>query len=233
MALPKIDLPIYELKLPSNDKKVKFRPFTVKEEKILLIAQETKDPAQIINSVKQVVNNCLIDYNIDDLALFDLEYLLINIRAKSIDNLVKFKIEDPDTKEEVQLELDLNNVKIEKDASHTNRIKLDDTYTLFLKYPSIDVFFDFLTQEKPSAEKNLEIMLSCMDRLVSEDEVYNFKDFTKKEVDDFVESLHADSVKKLKEFFDTIPKIRHEIHYRNKTGDNKTFVIQGTQTFFI
>lgn len=233
MALPKIDLPIYELKLPSNDKKVKFRPFTVKEEKILLIAQETKDPAQIINSVKQVVNNCLIDYNIDDLALFDLEYLLINIRAKSIDNLVKFKIEDPDTKEEVQLELDLNNVKIEKDDKHTNRIKLDNTYTLFLKYPSVDIFFDFLTQEKPSAEKNLEIMLSCMDKLVSEDEVYNFKDFTKKEVDDFVESLHADSVKKLKEFFDTIPKIRHEIHYRNKTGDNKTFVIQGTQTFFI
>lgn len=233
MALPKIDLPIYELKLPSNDKKVKFRPFTVKEEKILLISQETQDPAQIINSVKQVVNNCLIDYDIDDLALFDLEYLLINIRAKSIDNLVKFKIEDPDTKEEVQLELDLNNVKIEKDDKHTNRIKLDGTYTLFLKYPSIDVFFDFLTQEKPSAEKNLEIMLSCMDRLVSEDEVYNFKDFTKKEVDDFVESLHADSVKKLKEFFDTIPKIRHEIHYRNKAGDDKTFVIQGTQTFFI
>lgn len=233
MALPKIDLPIYELKLPSNDKKVKFRPFTVKEEKILLIAQETQDPAQIINSVKQVVNNCLIDYNIDDLALFDLEYLLINIRAKSIDNLVKFKIEDPDTKEEVQLELDLNNVKIEKDDNHTNRIKLDNTYTLFLKYPSVDIFFDFLTQEKPNAEKNLEIMLSCMDKLVSEDEVYNFKDFTKKEVDDFVESLHADSVKKLKEFFDTIPKIRHEIHYRNKTGDNKTFVIQGTQTFFI
>jgi T4 bacteriophage base plate protein len=233
MALPKIDLPIYELKLPSNDKKVKYRPFTVKEEKILLISQETKDPAQIINSVKQVVNNCLIDYDIEDLALFDLEYLLINIRAKSIDNIVKFKIEDPDTKDEVQLELDLNNVKVERDDKHTNRIKLNDTYTLFLKYPSIDVFFDFSTQEKPSAEKNLEIMLSCMDRLVSEEDVYNFKDFTKKEVDNFIESLHADSVKKLKEFFDTIPKIRHEIPYRNKAGEDKTFVIQGTQTFFI
>lgn len=233
MALPKIDLPIYELKLPSNDKKVKFRPFTVKEEKILLIAQETKEPGQIINSVKQVVNNCLIDYDIEDLALFDLEYLLINIRAKSIDNLIKFKVEDPDTKEEVQLELDLNNVKIEKDKNHTNRIKLDDKYTLFLKYPSIDVFFDFLTQEKPSVEKNLEIMISCMERLVSEDDVYNFKDFSRKEIDSFVESLHADAVKNLREFFDTIPKIRHEIPYKNKNGEDKTFIIQGTQTFFI
>lgn len=233
MPLPKIDLPIYELKLPSNDKKVKYRPFTVKEEKILLIAQESGDSEQIINAVKQVVNNCLIDYDIERLALFDLEYLLINIRAKSIDNVVKFKVEDPDTEEEVELELDLNNVKVEKDPKHTNEIKLDDTYTLFLKYPSIDVFFGFLTEENKSAEKNLEIMISCMDKLVSEDDVYNFKDFTKKEVDSFVESLHADAVKKLREFFDTIPKIRHDIPYKNKSGEDKTFVIQGTQTFFI
>lgn len=233
MPLPKIDLPIYDLKLPSNGKKIKYRPFTVKEEKILLIAQESASPEQVINSVKQVVNNCLIDYNVDDLALFDLEYLLINIRAKSIDNLVKFKIKDPDTEEEVELELDLNNVKVQKSDSHSERIRVDDTYTLFLKYPSIDVFFDFLMDEKKSAEKNLQIMLSCMDKLVSNDDVYNFKDFTKKEIDEFVESLHGETVKKLKEFFDTIPKIRHEISYKNKNGDSKTFVIEGTQTFFI
>lgn len=233
MPLPKIDLPIYELKLPSNGKKIKYRPFTVKEEKILLIAQESTSPEQVINSVKQVVNNCLIDYDVDDLALFDLEYLLINIRAKSIDNLVKFKIKDPDTEEEVELELDLNNVKVQKSDNHSERIRIDDTYTLFLKYPSIDVFFDFLMDEKKSAEKNLQIMLSCMDKLASNDDVYNFKDFTKKEIDEFVESLHSETIKKLKEFFDTIPKIRHEIPYKNKNGDSKTFVIEGTQTFFI
>jgi hypothetical protein len=233
MALPKIDLPMYELKLPSNDKKVKFRPFTVKEEKILLIAQETKEPGQIINAVKQVVNNCLIDYDIDNLALFDLEFLLINIRSRSIDNLVKFNIKDPDTDDEVQLELDLSKVKVKKNDNHTNKIQLDDTYTLFLKYPNIDVFFDFLTQESPSAEKNLEIMISCMDKLVSSEDVFNFKDFSKSEVDDFVESLNADAVKKMREFFDTIPKIRHEIPYKNKNGEDKTFVIEGTQTFFI
>lgn len=233
MPLPKIDLPIYELKLPSNDMSVKYRPFTVKEEKILLIAQETQEAEQIINSVKQVVNNCLIDSDIDKLALFDLEYLLINIRAKSIDNMVKFKVNDPDTEEEIELELDLSKVKVHKDDAHTNRIKLDDTYTLFLKYPNVDVFFGFLTEENQTTEKNLEIMISCMDKLVSEDEVFNFKDFTKKEVDEFVESLHADAVKKLREFFDTIPKITHEIPYKNKNGEDKTFVIQGTQTFFI
>jgi hypothetical protein len=233
MALPKIDLPIYELELPSTGKKVKYRPFTVKEEKILLTAQESKDADQILISVKQVINNCLIDYDIDTLALFDLEYLLINIRSKSIDNIIKFEITEPESEDKIQLELDISKVKIEKDPKHTNKIKLNDTYTLFLKYPNVDEFFGFLVNEKVGSEKNLEIMLSCMDKLVSEDEVYNFKDFTKKEIDDFVESLHADNIRKLKEFFDTIPKIRHEIPYKNKKGENKTFVIQGTQTFFI
>lgn len=233
MPLPKIDMPIYEVKLPSNEKKVKYRPFTVKEEKILLIAQESKEPSQVINSVKQIVNNCLINYDVDDLALFDLEYLLINIRSRSIDNIVKFTIQDPDTEEDVELELDLSNVRIEKSEDHSSKIKVDDTYTLFLKYPNIDIFYDYLNDEKPTAEKNFEIMLSCMDKLASEDDVYNFKDFTKQEVDDFVESLHGETIKSLKKFFDTIPKVRHEIPYKNSKGEDKTFVIEGTQTFFI
>ena len=233
MPLPKIDMPIYEEKLPSNGKKIKYRPFTVKEEKILLTAQESEDPAQIITSVKQIVNNCLIDYDIDDLALFDLEYVLISIRAKSISNKIKFKVEDPDTNEEVELELDLDHVKIEKDKEHSNKIQITDAYTLFLKYPSIDDFFEMINDEKPSTEKNFELMISCMDKLASEEEVHNFKDFTKKEIDDFVDSLHTDVVKKLRQFFDTIPKLRHEIQYKNKNGEDKTFVIQGTQTFFI
>lgn len=233
MPLPKIDMPIYDVKLPSNGKKVKYRPFTVKEEKILLIAQESKDADQVISSIKQIVNNCLIDESIDKLSLFDLEYLLISIRSKSIDSIVKFKIEDPDTKEQIELELDLNNVKIEKSPEHSNRIKVSEKYQLFLKYPNVDDFFSLMNNEKSSADRNYDIMIACMDKLVSEDEVFNFKDFTKKEVDDFVESLHNDVVKELKKFFDTIPKIRHEIEYVNSKSENKTFVIQGTQTFFI
>lgn len=233
MALPKIDMPIFEMALPSNGKTVSYRPFTVKEEKILLIAQESKDAKQIILAIKQIVNNCLIDYDVDNLSLFDLEYLLILIRSKSIENTVQFEIEDPDTKSKVKLTLDLTEVSVKRDENHKNTIQVSDEYTLYLKYPNIDDFHYLVNGEGSPAEKNYNIMVSCMEKLVSEDTVYKFSDFSKKEVDAFIESLSADVTKKIKEFFDTIPKIRHEIKYRNSNGEEKIFVIQGTQTFFI
>jgi len=233
MALPKIDLPIYELTLPSNAKKIQYRPFTVKEEKILLTAQQSKDTDQIIIAIKQIVNNCIIDYDIDNLALFDLEYILINIRSRSVDNNVEFEIEDPDTNEKIKLVLNLENVKVYTDQNHTNKIAVDSNYTLFLKYPNIDDFSDILKKENLSLEESYEILISCIDKLASKDEVFNFKDFTKKQVDDFIESLHSDVTKKIKEFFDTMPKIRHEMKYTNSNGDEKTFTIQGTQSFFM
>lgn len=233
MALPKIDLPIYELKLPSNDKKVKYRPFTVKEEKILLIAQESGDSEQVALAIKQTLNNCLIDYDVDNLSLFDVEYILINLRAKSIDNKIEFEIEDPDTKERIKLNVDLSEVKVHKDKNHTNRIKIDDTYTLFLKYPTINNFSSMIDQEGVPADKTFDIFTSCLDKLASEETVYKFSDFSKKEVDDFIESLHGDVTKKIKEFFDTIPKVRHEVKYKNSEGKEKIFVLEGLQSFFI
>ena len=233
MPLPKIDLPLYELILPSTGTKINYRPFTVKEEKILLTAQQSKDSDQIVTAIKQIINNCVVDCDIDKLALFDLEYLIINIRSKSVDNSVEFEIEDPDTNEKIKLELNLEDVKIHRDENHTNKIQLDDTYTLFLKYPSIDLFSTILKEENITQEKSFEILISCIDKLASEDEVYNFKDFTKKQVDDFVESLQSDIIKKIKLFFDTMPKVRHEIPYNNSKGDEKIFTIQGTQSFFM
>jgi hypothetical protein len=233
MPLPKIDLPLYELTLPSNGKKVQYRPFTVKEEKILLTAQQSKEPQQIIIAVKQIVNNCIVDYDIDKLSLFDLEFLMINIRSKSIDNNVEFEIEDPDTNEKIKLVLNLENVKVHREENHTNKIKVDDKYTLFLKYPTIDDFSDLLDKSDISTEKTYEILISCIDKLASENEVYNFKDFTKKQVDEFIESLHADVTKKIKTFFDTMPKVRHEMPYKNSKGEEKVFTIQGTQSFFM
>jgi hypothetical protein len=233
MPLPKIELPLYELTLPSNGKKVQYRPFTVKEEKILLTAQQSQDPEQIVIAIKQIVNNCLQEYDIDKLALFDLEYLLINIRSRSVDNNVEFEIEDPDTKEKIKLKLDLQNVKVHKDENHTNQIPVDDTYTLFLKYPTIDDFSSILDKKDMSAEKSYEILISCIDKLASEDQVYSFKDFTKKQVDEFVESLHSDVTRKIKLFFDTMPKVRHEMPYKNSNGEKKVFTIQGTQSFFM
>lgn len=233
MALPKIDLPIYELELPSTGEKTKYRPFTVKEEKILLTAQESDDPNQIMLAITQIVNNCLINKSMDDLAVFDIEFLLLNIRSKSVDNKVEFEITDPDTEEKVKLELDLGLVKVKKNPKHTNKIKISEEYTLFLKYPTIDNFSTLIVKEQQTSEDSYEVMLSCLDKMASKDEVFNFKDFSKKEVSDFVESLHSDTVKQIKIFFDTLPRVRHEIPYKNSNGDDKVFVIEGTESFFI
>lgn len=233
MPLPKINLQIYELTLPSNNKKIKYRPFTVKEEKILLTAQESKDVDQIILAIKQIVNNCLIDYDIDKLALFDIEYILLTLRSKSVDNIIKFKISDPDTKGDVELELDLTNIKVEKTKDHTNTIKVSDEFTLFMRYPTIDEFASVIKDGNQSAEKKYEIMIACMDQLVSEREVHKFKEFSKEEIDDFVDSLDTNVTREMKKFFESIPKIRFEIPYVNSNHEKKTFVIQGTQSFFM
>jgi hypothetical protein len=233
MALPKIDLPIYELELPSNGKKVKYRPFTVKEEKILLIAQESKDLKQSINAIKQIVNNCLVDDKIEDFAMFDLEYVLLLLRSKSVDNNVKFKIKDPETKEDVELELDLNEVKVAKFDDHTNKIAINEVYTLFLKYPNIEQFTSFFDKEEDNSLVIYNIMVACLDKLASEDESYKFSDFSKEDIDKFMDDLQGDVLKKIKQFFDTMPKLRHEMKYKNSNGNDKIFVLEGTQSFFI
>ncbi len=233
MALPKIDLPVYQCELPSTGKKIKFVPFTVKEEKILLTAQESGETEQMMISIKQILNNCLVENTIDDLSVFDIEYLLIQLRSKSVDNEIEFEIKDPETDETVKLKLDLGLVKVYRNEAHTNKIKISDQYTLFLKYPTIDQFGELLGNEQQTAEDSYTIMIACLDKLASEEEVYNFKDFPQTEINDFVESLHADTIKNIKKFFDTMPKVRHEIAYKNSKGVNKIFVMEGTQTFFI
>lgn len=233
MALPKIDLPLYQCELPSTGKKVKYRPFTVKEEKILLTAQESKESSQIIMAIKQVLNNCLQDTDISKLSVFDIEYMLIQLRSRSVDNMTEFEITDPETEEKVKLELNLADVKVNRVEGHTNKIKISDEYTLFLRYPSIDQFETLMDKEEQSAEDSYNVMISCLDRLASKEDVYKFSDFPKKEVDEFVDSLHADTIKAIKTFFDTMPRVRHEIPYTNSKGTKKTFVLEGTQTFFI
>jgi len=233
MSLPRIDLPIYEVELPSTGKKIKYKPFTVKEEKILLTAQETEDPKQIILSIKQILNNCLMDVDIDKLAIFDFEYLLIVLRSKSVDNIVEFEIKDPDTDETVKLGIDISKVKVEKNENHTNRIEIAP-YSLFLKYPNIDEIETlFKKEENQSVNDSYDVLISCLDKLILEDSVYVFKDFSKKEIDEFVESLGSDIIIKIRNFFETMPKVRHEVPYTNSKGDAKTFVLQGTQSFFI
>lgn len=232
MPLPKIDLPLYEIKLFATGKTVKYRPFTVKEEKLLLVAQEAKDPVQAILAVKQVVNNCVEGIDVDELAMFDLEYLLLNLRAKSVNNKVEFYITDPDTSEQVKLSFNIDDVKLTTDEKHTNRIPINEKFTLFLKYPTIDQFITIL-QHNDDPLLNYQIMLSCLDKLASEDEVYKFADFPQEEIEDFLNDLQGEAVANIELFFNTIPKLRHEIKYTNKSGKEQTFVIEGMQSFFI
>lgn len=233
MALPKIDLPLYQCELPSTGKKIKYRPFTVKEEKILLTAQESKESAQIILAIKQILNNCLQDVDVSQLSVFDIEYMLIQLRSRSVDNMTEFEVTDPETNEKVKLELNLSDVKVSRHKDHDNKIKISDEYTLFLRYPTIDQFEALMDKEEQTAEDSYDMLISCLDKLASKDEVYKFSDFSKKEVNEFAESLHSDTIKSIKTFFDTMPKVRHEIPYTNSKGNKKTFVLEGTQTFFI
>ena len=222
-----------EMVLPSSGEKIKYRPFTVKEEKILLVAQESQDPEQEILAAKQVVNNCLIDKDINELAMFDLEFVLLTMRSKSIDNKLEFRITDPDTSESVEVELNLDEMKLVEDANHTNRIKVNDEYFIILKYPKIDEFIKIVSYEPTDPLVNYFIMVSCLDKLVSEDESHDFVEYSEEEIDDFMNNMTGNVLKGIQTFFETMPKLRHEFNYTNSAGSEKTFVIEGMRTFFI
>ena len=232
MALPKIDLPISEIILPSSGEKVKYRPFSVAEEKVLLVAQESGEAEQEVLAMKQIINNCLVDYDVEDLALFDFEYVYLILRSKSIDNVASFNVTDPDTKEKVQLEMDLTDIEFVRDDRHTKEIKVNDDYTLFLKYPNIDQFIRIIGMSDDDPLVNYFLMVSCLDTLASEDEVHNFADYSDKEVEDFMDSLTGEVVKEITTFFETMPKLRKEIKYTNNEGKEQTFVVEGTRSFF-
>lgn len=233
MALPKIELPLFEVDLPMTGKNVKYRPFTVKEEKILLLAQESNDVDQMVLSIRQVINNCLQDANVDKLSMLDVEYLMILLRSKSIDNNVEFFITDPETAEKVKLSLDLNTVKIMKADNHSDMIKLNEDYILKMRYPTLNEFASLIKNGVNNNENNYKIMLACMDQLLSKDEVYRFEEFTDEEKDEFATNLSSEMLLKIKVFFDTMPQLRHEIKYKNKLGNEKTFVIEGLKSFFL
>lgn len=235
MALPKIDLPLFELTLPSTNKKIKYRPFTVKEEKILLIAQESKDPKQIILAIKQILNNCVQGANVEDFATFDIEYVLLNVRAKSVNNEISFNIKDPDTQENVELTVDVNEIQIKKSDEHTKIIKITDEIYLNMKYPSITYLenTEYDADNKPKNGSLFDVIIECIDSVCEGDVVYRLKDFTEQEVQDFIESLSSDVIARIKKFFDTAPVMRYEMKYRDKTGKEKTFVLEGLNSFFI
>jgi hypothetical protein len=231
MGLPKIDLPLFELEVPSTGKRVKYRPFTVKEEKILLIAQESKDPKQIFLAIKQILTNCLQGTDVEKLAIFDLEYILLNIRAKSVNNEISFSIKDPDTEEKVDLTINIDDIQIVKFPDHNKIIKVNDDIMIEMRYPSIS-YLESLKDGQSESDSLNSIMKECINSISDGDQSYKLADFNEAEVEDFIESLSSIIVAQIKKFFDTIPVMKYETTYTDKTGKTKTFVAQGVETFF-
>lgn len=234
MGLPKIDLPVFETKLVSTGrKKIRYRPFTVKEEKILLIAQESDDLAQVILAMKQIISNCCSDVDIEKLPMFDMEYLLMQIRGKSVNNVIEFQITDPETEKPVDIELDIDEIKIVKPKGHTKEIPITDTSYLSMSYPTINQVEGFLNEDQAEADNVFDVMSQCIESVVDGDTVYDLNDFTTEEVIEFIESFQTQTVEAMRKFFETQPVLKCEKEYVNANGDKKKIVLEGTETFFI
>lgn len=237
MAIPKINLPLYEAEIPSTGQKIKFRPFTVKEEKILLMAQESKDLEQTILAILQILGNCITDdIDVEKLAVFDIEYLMLMIRAKSVSNEIEFSITDPDTNEEVSLKFNVDVMSVNRNPKHTNKIKISDDTVLTMRYPTFKQLSSLkgLTDTKKESYTSvlIKMMMECIDTLYQGEDRYQFAEFSTKEVEEFFENLPASVVSDMETFFDTMPSLKQEFHYKDSTGKDKTFTVEGTETFF-
>jgi hypothetical protein len=239
MPLPKINTPTYELELPSTGKKIKYRPFLVKEEKILIMALESEDMTQITNAIIDILTECILTrgVKIKDLSTFDIEYLFLNIRAKSVGETVEVNVTCPDDGEtQVEMSIDIDSIKVQKSKEHTNIIKLDDNLSMKLKYPSLDQFIEnnFEVNDNVSdVSKSLNLITSCIDMVYDSEESWNASDFSKKELDEFLDQLNTKQFKLIENFFTTMPKLSHTIEVKNpNTGVESEVVLEGLASFF-
>lgn len=229
MALPRIDQPLFNLTIPSTKQQIKVRPFLVKDEKILLIALESNDQAQILTSIQQIVQNCIQD-NIDvsDLPTFDLEYLFVRLRNISVGNILKLSFDEDG--EKINYELDLEDVKIDFNDNHEKIIEIDDTYKLEMKYPSFKTLSSVGIKEMDT-QNSFKFIGHCIDKLFTDEEVWILADSTEEEKNTFLEGLSVEAFRKINQFFDTSPKLKHTIQYKTKDG-TKERTLQGLTDFF-
>ena len=238
MPLPKISTPTYELELPSTEQSVRYRPFLVKEEKLLVIALESEDVKQITNAIKTVIKNCILtkDIKVETLPTFDIEFLFLNIRGKSVGEQVDVNIICPDDNEtNISVSINLDDIKVQKNEEHTNKIKVDPTIMMEMKYPSLEQFiknnFDFNNQN--AMDQSFDLIASCIDKIYTEDEVWSTSDVTKKEVTEFLESMNSSQFKDIEKFFETMPKLSHKIQIKNpKTEVESEVILEGLASFF-
>ena len=237
MPLPKISTPTYELEIPSTKKKIRYRPFLVKEEKILIIAMESQSDTQIANAVKDVLSTCILTKGIkvDTLSTFDIEYLFLNIRGKSVGEDVEVMVTCPDdNKTKVPVRVNLDDIQIITSEEHNRDIKLDDQLMMRMKYPSINEFIksNFTTNEiKP--EDTFDLIISCIEQVYNEEESWSTSDCTKEEMNDFLDQLNSNQFKEIEKFFETMPKLSHTIKVKNpKTNVENSIKMEGLSAFF-
>ena len=240
MPLPKINTPTFELVLPSNGKKIKYRPFLVREEKILVMAMESDDMKQITSAIIDILNNCILTktIKIEKLSTFDIEYLFLNVRSKSVGETVEVNVTCPDDGEtQVQMEIDIDSIKVQKNKDHTNIVKLDNNLSMKLKYPSMNEFiennFDASDTSRSEVSQSLDMITSCIDIIYNEEESWSANDSTKKELSEFIEQLNTKQFKDVEKFFTTMPKLSHTVKVKNpKTGVENKVVLEGLASFF-
>ena len=238
MPLPKINTPTYELVLPSSNRKVKYRPFLVREEKLLIIALESEDLKQITTAVIDVLNSCILTKGtkVEKMATFDIEYLFLNVRAKSVGEQVEVNVICPDDGETtVQMPIDIDAIKVQKNKEHTDIVKLDDDISLKLKYPSLTEFIssNFDADATNDVDTTMHMITSCIDIIYNAEESWKASESTPKELQDFVEQLNTKQFKDIENFFNTMPKLSHKINVKNpKTEVESEVVLEGLASFF-
>lgn len=231
MKLPVIDSPIFEIKLVSLEEPVKFRPFTVKEEKILLIAEESNDDKDILNAIRQVINNCCMSkVDVNKLPLFDIEYLFLQLRSKSVSNISTLRYRDKEDNEVREFQVDLDTIKPHIDPDHSTTIKLSDNITVTFKYPTIEDISKIKTESDDAA---IELVASCIDTILDQDELFIADNFTLAEKIEFINQLNTKSFENvLVTFVESMPKMTHTLKYTNNKGNPREIVLEGYRSFF-
>lgn len=234
MALPKISHPIFELTLPSTKQLIKYRPFLVKEEKILLTAQASEEPQDMINSIKQVINNCILTegVDVDHLTTFDLEYLFIKIRAKSVNNIITLSYKDLEDDKKYDVEVDLDSIEVKEDSDHSNKIEISSTSGIIMGYPSASLAANINASEG-EMDIFFDVLKGCIETIYDGDAIYKASESTPEELDEFIQSLDVNTFKKIQDFFTTMPKLYYEVKYTNSLGNEKVIPLTTLNDFFM
>ena len=236
MSLPQINTPVHELTIPSTGKKIKYRPFVVREEKILLLALESEDQKEITDAIVQIIGNCVqTKIDLDSLSTFDVEYIFLNVRAKSVGEVLEFAITCPDDGEtQVEVEINIDDIKVIKTDDHTETIDLENGYFIKMKYPTMKYIMERKVDETKSLiDSTFEYAVECIDQIYNSDETWEAADSSKKELSEFVEGLNSKQYAKLQTFFATMPKLSHTVKIKNpKTKVESDVTIEGLANFF-